>query len=46
MTNNKKLTTELQDLITQYGYWSKEVENFNSKLPYDKMIKINTQVKR
>jgi len=42
----KKLQNELQELINNYGYWSKEVLDFNNNLPYDKMIKLNNQVKR
>ena len=40
----KKLQKELQELINKYGYWSKEVFDFNSSLPYDKMCKLNNSV--
>lgn len=40
----KKLQIKLQELISTYGYWSKEVLDFNSSLPYDKMIKLNNSV--
>lgn len=42
----KKLIKELQELSNTYGYWSKEVLEFNSKLPYDISYKINQFIKR
>ena len=42
----KKLTTELQNIVNTYGYWSKEVLTFNSNLPYDVSLKINQLIKR
>lgn len=40
----KKLKNELQNLINTYGYWSKEVLEFNTKLSYDTMCKLNNIV--
>ena len=40
----KKLQNELQELINNYGYWSKEVLEFNTNLPYDTMCKLNNSV--
>lgn len=42
----KKLIAELQNLSNTYGYWSKEVLEFNSKLPYHISYKINQLIKR
>lgn len=45
MKLNKKLTqklNELQDIIKNFGYWSNEVEKFNSSLDFDSMMKINS----
>ena len=42
----KKLTTELQNIVNMYGYWSKEVFIFNSNLPQEVVNKINNLVKR
>jgi hypothetical protein len=40
----KKLQIKLQELINTYGYWSKEVYDFNNSLPYYKMHKLNNSV--
>ena len=42
----KKLIQELQILSDTYGYWSKEVLEFNSKLPYDLLCRLNQLIKR
>ena len=42
----KKLTTQLQNLIDTFGYWSNEVFEFNNSLDFDTMNKINSKVKR
>lgn len=47
MKLNKKLTqklNELQKIVEKFGYWSKEVENFNSTLDFDSMLKVNSYI--
>jgi len=40
------LQSKLQELIDKHGYWSEEVKEFNDKLDYSTMSKINTLCKR
>lgn len=40
----QKAKQHLQDLITKYGYWSKEVNQFNSTLPIRVMVEINNEI--
>lgn len=39
------LLYKLSNLINTYGYWSKEVNEFNSYLPYEQMTKLNNIIK-
>ncbi len=41
----KEKSIKLIDLIEKYGYWSKEVEDFNSKIDYEQMVKINNKAR-
>jgi hypothetical protein len=43
MKNKKQ---KLKELITEFGYWSKEVRDFNESLSSDLLLKINLNVKR
>lgn len=42
----QRLYNELSILIDKFGYWSNEVKEFNSKLDYTTMSKINDRNKR
>ena len=42
----KQLIIELQALVNTFGYWSKEVQDFNSSLDFSTMNKINQSIKR
>jgi hypothetical protein len=42
----KKKLKELQELVDKYGYWSREVREFNATLDYDIMKVLNSKVKR
>jgi hypothetical protein len=49
MKLNKKLTqklNELQKIVDKFGYWSKEVENFNATLDFDSMMKVNSYIQQ
>lgn len=49
MKLNKKLTqklNELQKIVDEFGYWSKEVENFNATLDFDSMMKVNSYIQQ
>lgn len=41
-----KAYEQLKELIAQYGYWSKEVKEFNGTLDYITMSKINDNIQR
>ena len=40
----KKLQQELNDLIEKYGYWSEQVKEFNGRLDFDTMTKLNNNI--
>lgn len=46
--NKKQLKAyeQLKQLIAEYGYWSKEVFDFNNSLEYTTMTKINDNIQR
>ena len=44
MRLTKKLKLQLLSLVKDYGYWSEEVKVFNSRLPYDLMVKLNNSI--
>lgn len=39
------LLYKLNNLIDNHGYWSKEVNDFNSSLSYEQMVKLNNKIK-
>ena len=41
---NKKI--ELKKLIAKFGYWSKEVKDFNESLDSNVLLKINLNIKK
>ena len=43
-TDNKLKTLQL--LTDNYGYWSKEVMDYNSELDYTEMTELNNKLKR
>jgi len=40
-----KALYELRTLIVKHGYWSDEVNQFNSSISYETMTKINNIIK-
>ena len=44
--SQKKQLEELQNLVDKHGYWSEEVNNYNSSLSYDDCKAINLYVKK
>jgi hypothetical protein len=37
----KQLVKDLKAIVDKYGYWSKEVKEFNSKLDFKTMEEVN-----
>ena len=44
MENKNVLKSDLKKLILKFGYWSKEVKNFNDNLEYKTMVEINLNI--
>ena len=40
------LKTELSKLVEEFGYWSKEVYDFNNKLDYHTCKKLNLNINK
>ncbi len=45
MKKKDALVQELLDLISEHGYWSKEVSEFNSTLDFSTMNLVNSEAR-